>query len=98
MNEKLTQIKLELRELLPIIKKNYSVESIEIFGSYVKGKETKRSDLDLLVSFEKTPSLFKFIELKNLLSNKLGVKVDLVLKDSIKELVKEKILTESVKV
>lgn len=87
-----------MRELLPIIKKNYSVESIEIFGSYVKGKVTKRSDLDLLVSFEKTPSLFKFIELKNFIPNKLGVKVDLVIKDSIKELVKEKIITESIKV
>ena len=88
------QIKKKLEELKPILKKQFKVKSIGIFGSYLKGEQKKRSDLDILVEFSETIGLFKFIQLENFLSEKLGVKVDLVMKDGLKPLIKEQVLKE----
>jgi hypothetical protein len=51
-----------------------------------------------LVTFSKPPSLFKFVRLENHLSDTLGVKVDLVMKDSLKPAIGKHILREAVSV
>jgi len=51
--------------------------------------------LDLLVTFSQAPSLFKFIELADYLSNFLGIKVDLVMKSSLKPNIGKRILSEA---
>jgi hypothetical protein len=71
---------------------------MELFGSYVRHEESKNSDLDILVTFTKPPSLFKLIRLENHLSDLLGVKVDLVMKDSLKPAIGRNILREVVPV
>ena len=78
------------------LKKNYKVKEIGIFGSYVRHEQKKESDLDVLVTFCETIDLFTFVELENYLSDILGVKVDLVMKDGIKPRLKERILSEAV--
>lgn len=98
MQNELNKILLRLRELLPIITINYDVSSIEIFGSYVRNEQTLDSDLDLLVSFNKIPSLIKFIELKNYLSDQLQLNVDLVMKDALKPRLSHNILSESISI
>ena len=62
------KIKLTLRESTPYLKSAYDVESIGIFGSFVRGEQNSKSDLDLLVTFIRKPGLFKFISLENYLS------------------------------
>jgi len=74
----------------------YGVSEIGIFGSYVSGDFSKKSDIDILVDFEKPIGLLKFIELENYLSNKLGRKVDLVSKRGIKPYIKKNILNSTV--
>jgi uncharacterized protein len=54
----------------------------------------ENSDLDLLVAFKGPPSLFRYIELENYISESLGVKVDLVMEDAIKPNIRERILKE----
>ena len=54
--------------------------------------------MDILVTFSETPSLFKFIELENFLSDNLGIKVDLVMRDALKPAIKKRILSEVIKV
>jgi predicted nucleotidyltransferase len=98
MKNDLEVILSELRELLPVINKKYGVSSIEVFGSYVKNQQNDKSDLDLLVSFSTAPGLFKFLGLKNFLSEKLNLNVDLVMKDSLKPGIARNILVESVQV
>ena len=88
------EIKKKLEELKPILKKQFKVESIGIFGSYPKGKQKKESDLDILVEFSETIGFFKFIELEDFLSKELGLKVDLVMKEVLKPRIKEGILKE----
>ncbi len=73
---------------------DYGVKRLGVFGSYVRNEQKKNSDVDVLVEFSQPPGLFKFIELENHLSDKLGVKVDLVMKSALKPYIGEVILKE----
>jgi len=85
-----------LKKEVPCLKEKFKVKSIGIFGSCVRGEQTKTSDIDMLVEFEAPVGFFKFIELENHLSEKLGAKVDLVTPDALKPLIKPHILEEAV--
>ncbi|GBC99629.1 hypothetical protein HRbin17_02158 [bacterium HR17] len=85
-----------LREHKEELREKYGVREIGLFGSYVRGEQHKRSDVDILVEFEVVPGLLKFIELENYLSRLLGVRVDLVRRASIREELRERILSEVV--
>lgn len=74
----------------------FKVKELGLFGSHVRQAQTKKSDLDVLVSFYEIIDLFDFVELENYLSDLLGVKVDLVMKEAIKPRLKERILSEVV--
>ena len=87
-----------LRQHLPDLSIKYSISYLGIFGSYVRGEQKEDSDLDVLVEFSKTPDLFEFIGLKQELSDMLGVKVDLVMKNALKPTIGERILEEVMQV
>jgi uncharacterized protein len=89
LKETLAEHKEELRN-------RFKVKEIGIFGSYVRKEQKRKSDIDILVTFYETIDLFTFVELENYLSDILGVKVDLVMKEAIKPRLKEKILSEAV--
>ena len=88
----------EIREILSqyklIVQEKYQVKEIGIFGSYVRGEQNEDSDLDVLIDFEQAPSLLKFIELENYLSDTIGFKVDLVMKRVLKPRIAKNILAE----
>ena len=65
------------------LEEKYKVKSIAFFGSYVRGEENEKSDIDILVEF-KEPVGFLFIHLADFLEEILQVKVDLLTKDAIK--------------
>ena len=79
-----------------MLRKRFHVQYLGVFGSYVQGSPRRDSDLDILVEFSETPSLFEFIELEGYLSKLLGVKVDLVMKGTLKPLIGRQILNEVV--
>lgn len=87
-----------LRQQRPFLAEQYHVATLEVFGSYVRHEERTGSDLDILVTFTKTPSLLKFVRVENHLSDTLGVNVDLVMKDSLKPKLGKNILREAVPV
>ncbi len=95
-NATLGELLEELRRLLPTIADNYKVDTLGVFGSYVREEENAQSDLDILVTFQQTPSLLKFIELENFLSDQLGVKVDLVMRDALKPTIGQRIMDQVV--
>ncbi|WP_406656195.1 nucleotidyltransferase family protein [Methanolobus sp. ZRKC2] len=86
--------KQRLHEMLPELKEEYNVSYIGLFGSYVRGENSPESDLDVLVEFSSAPTLFRFVNLENYLSDKLEVKVDLVMKNSLKPNIGKYILRE----
>ena len=85
-----------LKKELPNLRTIYGVETLSIFGSYSRGEENKLSDLDLLVTFTDTPGFFQYIRLENHLSELLGIKVDLVMKEALKTKVSENITEDLV--
>jgi uncharacterized protein len=94
----LDEIKVQLESLKPVLKKRFQVETIGIFGSYSQGQQKPKSDVDILVTFFEPNKidLIDFITLKQFLSRKLSVKVDLVEKKTLESLIKEKILQETI--
>ncbi len=92
----LNDLKNKLELLKPKLKQNYKVKNIGLFGSYVRGEQDSTSDLDVLVDFYEPISLFKFVELEDFLSQQLGVKVDLVMRDALKPRIKDRILNEAI--
>ena len=79
-----------------VLEERYQVKELGVFGSYVRKEQTEASDIDVLVEFSETPSLLKFVNLENYLSDNLGVKVDLVHKGGLKPRLGERILAEVV--
>ena len=72
--------------------REYNPEMIGIFGSYARNESTPESDLDILVRFKSTLSLLQLVHVENLISQKLGIKVDLVTEGAVKnKIVKESI-------
>jgi predicted nucleotidyltransferase len=94
----LTEIKTQIEELKPILRKRYQVETIGVFGSYCRGEQKSKSDVDVLVTFVEPNDidLIDFIEIKQFLSRKLKVKVDLVKKNALKPIIRDKILEETI--
>jgi uncharacterized protein len=72
------------------------VSELALFGSYARDEAGPDSDVDFLVEFSEK-SFDRYMELKELLENLLGRKVDLVLKSAIKPRLRERILNEAVR-
>jgi len=97
-SHRIEDILLILRRNLQDLRERYSVRSIEVFGSYVRGEQDEDSDLDILVEFEKVPGLFKYIELEDYLGDLVGLKVDLVMKRALMQKIGGQILSEAIAV
>lgn len=62
----------------------------------MRGEDTEKSDVDILVEIEERMSLLDFVGLKLELEESLGIKVDLGEYSTIKPIIKEQILSEEV--
>ena len=91
---KIQKIRKILKQKKPFLLKRYKIKELGIFGSYVRAEESKRSDVDLLINFRKSPSFLEFMEIENYLADSLGMKVDLVMKSSLKPRIGKHILRE----
>ena len=92
MKKNVEQIK---RKILPILSR-YGVTKVGLFGSCIRDEMSPDSDIDILVEIEKDISLLDFVGLKLEIEEVLGKKVDLVEYDTIKPLLRERILKEQV--
>jgi hypothetical protein len=89
------------REIIDIIRRNmpemesrYGVKRVGLFGSYVTGRQRKRSDIDILVTFSRDIDLFDFLELREYLEDRLQTKVDLVMESALKPSIGKRILAQ----
>ena len=89
-------IEKKLNENEAILRGKFNVKELGIFGSYVRREQKNKSDVDILVEFYKPPDLFAFIELEDFFSALLGIKVDLVMKSTLKPRIRERILKEAI--
>jgi len=74
--------------------RQYGVEKVGLFGSYLTNKQTEKSDIDILVEFGKDKTNFdNFINLCFFLDGLfLGKKVEVVTKNSLSPYIGPKIL------
>lgn len=92
--------------LFSIVKKNrdeilriatsHGASDVRIFGSVVRGEDTKNSDIDFLVKLEKNRSLLDHADMIIEMEDLLGCKVDVVTEPGLKERVKARVLMEAV--
>ncbi len=73
------------------LRNKFYIEKIGVFGSYSKGTQKNKSDIDIFVEFYH-PIGWKFFTLKEFLENILGIKVDLATRNSLRPQMKEDIL------
>lgn len=77
------------------IRDKYKVKEIGVFGSYARNGQTPHSDLDVLVEFYDGGETFdNYMDLKFLMEDAFNIKVDLVVKNSLREEIKSFILAE----
>lgn len=109
MSKKITKRALTSKEILDILREHqdtlrkYKVKKIGLFGSYIKGEQKRKSDIDLLVEFDMTAfdenfrGLFdNFMDLSSYLEKLFGKKVDILTPVSI-ESIRIKEVSEEIK-
>ena len=77
--------------------RGFSVRSLSLFGSVVRGEATEDSDLDFVVEFDRK-TFENYMDLKFFLEDLFGCKVDLVIPETIKPLLRPYIMSELVNV
>ena len=96
MQRSLDEVKGQLQALKPTLKKRFKVESVDIFGSYARGEQTEKSDIDILVTYSEGADLLLVAGLRRYLKRKLHVKVDVVSKNYLNPLIKGQVLNEAI--
>lgn len=93
--EDITQLLQVYQELL---RERFRVSQMQIFGSYARRQQTSNSDLDILIRYDRPPTLWMLGELRDYLTDVLGVPVDIVTEKGLKPKIRERVLAEAVKV
>jgi predicted nucleotidyltransferase len=94
--KKIDKIKKILAEHRDELRREYKIIEIGIFGSYIRGEQKRKSDIDILVKFEEPVSLLDLVGAENYLSDLLKIKVDLIPKEDLRPELKNIILKETV--
>ena len=92
----LDEIRNILRVHRDLLAERFGVAVVGIFGSHIRGEASSDSDLDLLAEILRPISLLELVGAELHLSEVLEVKVDLVPKRSLREELRETILTEAI--
>jgi len=85
------------KKIIPILKR-HDVVKAGIFGSFVRGEATRKSDIDILIRFKGRKSLLDLARVEIELEKKIRRKADVLTYDSINPLLKERILKEEVRI
>ena len=88
------EIKKVLQKHREEFREQYGLKEIGIFGSYVKGEQKEKSDIDMLIELEKPIGFVRFMKLENALSQPLGVRVEMVTRKALKPHIGKRILQE----
>lgn len=92
MNREIARIQ---RAVVPLLKKN-KVKRAGIFGSYARGEQKKKSDIDMLIEFN--GSLLDLAGIEIELKKALRKDVDLLTYGGLHPLLKKRILDEEVRI
>ena len=74
----------DIKDIIVAYLKDNNAVKISLFGSFARDENQDFNDIDILIKFRKSCSLLQLIRIENQLSEKLGIKVDLVTEGSLK--------------
>lgn len=83
-------------QVVPILRR-HRIAKAGLFGSVVTGHDNEQSDIDILVQLGSRMGLLEFVGIKHELEDALRKKVDLVEYRAIKPALKDRILSEEVR-
>jgi len=87
-----------INNIIITLLKDFDPERIGIFGSFARNENKSGSDLDILVKFKNGITLLQLIKLENDLSEKLGIKVDLVTEGALTNKNLKKIINKDLRI
>ena len=81
-----------------LLRDKYHIIRIGIFGSYARGDQNMKRDIDLLVEFEdNTQDLYDLkLQLKDFFRTKPGIEIDICREKYIKPRIKKSILKDTI--
>lgn len=77
------------------LRTEFGVSALYVFGSVARGEALTDSDIDVLVEFDGPATFARFMDLKALLEDTLGVRVDLVTRAALRAPLKPRIEAEA---
>jgi uncharacterized protein len=98
LQRSLDEVKGQLEALKPYLRRRFKVETIDIFGSYARGEQTEKSDLDILVTYSEMVDFLLIAQLRKYLRRKLHIKVDIISKEFLNKHIKDQVLEEAIPV
>ena len=78
------------------IRRQYKAQIVAVFGSYARGDFHAHSDLDLLVDVDPGASLLDLVGLQYFLEDRLGCKVDVGTRSSLREEIRKSVCCEAI--
>ncbi len=87
-----------LSEYVDTLRRRYGITELSLFGSVARDEATETSDVDVLVSFARAPSLTVVMDLKFELEELLGTRVDLVTRSGLRERARAHVEREALRV
>ncbi|MEN9561077.1 MAG: hypothetical protein RIQ56_350 [Candidatus Parcubacteria bacterium] len=86
---------MRVKNLVLPIARQYKVTNVRIFGSFARGEQNQKSDVDLLVDLPAKMTLLDLSGMKIDLEEALKRNVDVIPARSIKPLLRDRILAEA---
>ena len=90
--ERLQRLKAEIYR----IARKHNAEKVYVFGSCARKEETPESDVDLLVEFNRSATLFDQMDIQDEVQSLLNCKVDVVSKRGLHPYIERRVLAEAV--
>jgi len=89
----------ELKEAATPIFLKYPIDKVSVFGSCARDQMNENSDIDILVNFYSAVGMFKFIEIKQELEEKLHHKIDLITYNALEDSeIRDEVMMEAVSI
>ena len=98
MTRTLEEIIEAIKKRKTVLEEKYKIKEIGIFGSYARGEQTEKSDVDILVDFYELPDVFDLLRLERSLRGTLKCKVDVVRKQAIRKELRDRIFSEAIRI
>jgi len=81
-SDELKRIVATLNKYYSQLQQKYKINELSIIGSYARGEQTEKSDLDIMVDFQE-PIGWEVVDLRDEIQKLLGLPVDLILKAGV---------------